>query len=162
MIFNNPFLKYDQYGFQQVLFVGVFIINNKDTWSHSYSRVFRTNVYNISIRKHFKERNYRRFRWLFSRFTCYQKGNSNSLQLLNKGITALRPRWHFDRVTHRTKNHRKRVYDSDWKKTFLYQQTFSRSSIKHRMVPWSQLLHGRTYHLGQEQRLCHAKCWWLQ
>jgi hypothetical protein len=48
MQFNNAFLKYDQEGFQEILFVGVIKKIILDALNDSYSWFFCTNVFNVS------------------------------------------------------------------------------------------------------------------
>ena len=116
MIFNNTFLKYDQYGFQQILFVGVCLSLTSDPWANSYSRIFSTNVHHLSHWQHAANLNPRRLHWLLSWFTCHQKINCGTFQLHDQRLIVGRSGWHLDWLPYLTQDHWELVHDRIRKK----------------------------------------------
>jgi hypothetical protein len=104
MMFNNAYLKYDQVGFQQILYVGVLYCLKVDSLNDAYSRLFGLHVRALSQRQSLDTVDQRR---LLLDLRYSQTLSPSALRLrVRKRSPARGPGWHLDRLTLVKKNRR--------------------------------------------------------
>lgn len=159
MMFNNAFLKFDQVGFQQILYVGVSFFIIKDSLNDSYTRIFCRYVWALSDWKPIDPIN--QWRLLPNLRSIEEIGSCTLWLRFSKRSFIRRSRWYAYWITLVKKNCRKLIYDRIKQTWFICKQIYTCSFIIVRLVYCCQLFLCRAIDMGKRKRMQIFQHWWL-
>lgn len=163
IIFNNAFLKYDQEGFQETLFVAVTTSNILDSRDDPYPWFFSLYLLKISSRKSSFE--CYKTRWKHRLLFDKRKNQSISLQTVKLFICSRnafrRPRRDCGSFSLGKKSGWQLIYDRFHNQRSFYEQRDISSPRQHRLVYFSQLFLRRAHSLGKESGMWIFEYWQL-